>query len=557
MEVLKSLLPDKNLLLLESCNIDEERREVIVLVSSVQTAVKCPVCNEATHKIHSHYERKIADLSWANYGTLLQLRVRKFFCINTECKRRIFTERLTDIVAPWARRTMRLASRLTAIGLASGGAAGFRLSQKLGLNTSRNTLLNLVRRIPLPSPDSLKIIGVDDFCFRKCKTYGTIVVNLENNQPVTLLKDRSSETLSSWLKENPGIQIVSRDRAKAYEKGIKEGAPDAIQVADRFHLLQNLAQTLYEVFGIYSKDLKEVEQLQNQASVIRDEENIVVVTSPTEAPPPVKQKQKAEQRRAKRKENHQKTWELHSQGMNAGVIAQRLGISRTTVFRNLRNPTFVERRGRSDKGRGLVKPYQDYIIKRWNEGCRETKIIFEEIKQQGYVGSYATLTRYTARLRECQGLKKRQRLSTVRLPKIVKPSRKPLTPYSVTWLILGSSDSGVSESEREELVVSLKAQSPSLREGIELAENFISLIRQRQQEELDTWLTVAYNSILSPFHRFAKSLLEDYNAVKAALTTPWSNGPVEGQINRLKMLKRQMYGRAKLDLLTRRFLLQI
>ncbi len=318
-----------------------------------------------------------------------------------------------------------------------------------------------------------------------------------------------------------------------------------------------LAQTLYEVFGIYSKDLKEVEQLQNQASVIRDEENIVVVTSPTEAPPPVKQKQKAEQRRAKRKENHQKTWELHSQGMNAGVIAQRLGISRTTVFRNLRNPTFVERRGRSDKGRGLVKPYQDYIIKRWNEGCRETKIIFEEIKQQGYVGSYATLTRYTARLRECQGLKKRQRLSTVRLPKIVKPSRKPLTPYSVTWLILGSSDSGVSESEREELVVSLKAQSPSLREGIELAENFISLIRQRQQEELDTWLTVAYNSILSPFHRFAKSLLEDYNAVKAALTTPWSNGPVEGQINRLKMLKRQMYGRAKLDLLTRRFLLQI
>ncbi len=241
MEVLKSLLPDKNLLLLESCNIDEERREVIVLVSSVQTAVKCPVCNEATHKIHSHYERKIADLSWANYGTLLQLRVRKFFCINTECKRRIFTERLTDIVAPWARRTMRLASRLTAIGLASGGAAGFRLSQKLGLNTSRNTLLNLVRRIPLPSPDSLKIIGVDDFCFRKCKTYGTIVVNLENNQPVTLLKDRSSETLSSWLKENPGIQIVSRDRAKAYEKGIKEGAPDAIQVADRFHLLQNFS----------------------------------------------------------------------------------------------------------------------------------------------------------------------------------------------------------------------------------------------------------------------------------------------------------------------------
>ncbi|GJD22664.1 transposase [Rivularia sp. IAM M-261] len=161
------------------------------------------------------------------------------------------------------------------------------------------------------------------------------------------------------------------------------------------------------MFGIHSKDLKEVEQVYNQASVIKDEENIVVATSPSEAPPPVKQKQKAEQRRAKRKENHQKIWELHSQGMNAGVIAQKLGISRTTVFRNLRNPTFIERRGRSDKGRTLVSSYQDYIIKRWNEGCRETKIIFEEIKQQGYSGSYATVTRYTARLRECQGLKKR------------------------------------------------------------------------------------------------------------------------------------------------------
>lgn len=557
MKVLESLLPGKNLLQLESCNLDEEQGSVTLLVSSVQTLAQCPVCNSPAHKIHSRYERTLADLSWANYSASIELRVRKFFCINTECKRRIFTERLANIVQPWARRTIRLASQLTSIALASGGAAGVRLSQRLGFNISRNTLLNLVRKIPLPLFDSLRIVGVDDFCFRKCKTYGTIIVNLENNQPVTLLKDRSAETLSSWLKEHPGIEVVSRDRAKAYEKGIKEGAPNAIQVADRFHLLQNLAQTLYELFGIHSKDLKEVEQAQHQNSLIKDEENIVVSTSPTDAPPPVKQKDKAEQRRAARLENHQKTWELHSQGMNAGVIAQKLGISRTTVFRNLRNPTFVERRGRSDKGRTLVSYYQDYIIKRWNEGCRETKIIFEEIKQQGYSGSYATVTRYTARLRECQGLKKRQRYSTKPLPKIIKPSKKPLTPYSATWLILGSSDSEISESKREELITSLKVKNPSLRQGIELAENFISLIRQRKEEELDSWLNQAYNSILSPFSRFAKSLLEDYSAVKAAVTMPWSNGPVEGQINRLKMLKRQMYGRAKIDLLTRRFLLQI
>lgn len=224
MSVLETLLPDKNLLKLENCHLNEAESTVKIFVSSVQTKVTCPICGFPTTKIHSHYERKLADLSWANYSTSLELRVRKFFCINTECFRRIFTERLANIIAPWARRTIRLASQLTAIGLASGGAAGVRLSQKLGLKISRNTLLNLVRRIPLPLFDSLKIIGVDDFCFRKCKTYGTIIVDLETNRPVTLLKDRSSQTLSSWLKEHPGIKIVSRDRAKAYEKGIKEGA---------------------------------------------------------------------------------------------------------------------------------------------------------------------------------------------------------------------------------------------------------------------------------------------------------------------------------------------
>ncbi len=360
MELLCHLLPDSKNLQLDNWQLEKTQANITLNISSTQTVVNCPVCQFSTHRIHSHYERTLSDLPWADYSIILQLYVRKFFCINPLCKRRIFTERLSS-VAPWARRTRRLNERLTAIGLANGGAAGSRLSQRLGLRASRNTLLNLVRRIPLPLFNSLKIIGVDDFCFRKCKTYGTIVVDLETNKPVTLLKDRSAETLSSWLKEHPGIKIVSRDRAKAYEKGIKSGAPDAIQVADRFHLLQNLAQTLYEVFGIHSKEIKTVEEIQN----------------------------------------------------------------------------------------------------------------------------------------------------------------------------------------------------PSLREGIELAEDFISLVRQRQASELDSWLISAYNSILSPFSRFAKSLFEDYRAVKAAVTMSWSNGPVEGQINRLKMLKRQMYGRAKIDLLTKRFLLQI
>ena len=195
-DVLSHLLPNRTDIQLENWLIEEVQATIKLIVSSIQTIVKCPVCNNQTHRIHSRYERTLTDLPWADYNITLQLRVRKFFCINTLCKRRIFTQRLASVTAPWARRTLRLAQRLTDIGLALGGAAGERLSQKLGFTISRNTLLSLVRQIPLPSVGRLSTLGVDDFCFRKGQTYGTIVVDLERNQPVALLNDRSAETLA-------------------------------------------------------------------------------------------------------------------------------------------------------------------------------------------------------------------------------------------------------------------------------------------------------------------------------------------------------------------------
>ncbi|WP_242062959.1 ISL3 family transposase [Nostoc sp. FACHB-145] len=260
MSVLTHLLPDSTNLRLENCQLDKIKTQINLIVSAISRVVNCPVCNQATHKIHSRYERCLADLPWANYSITLQLRVRKFFCINTLCKRRIFTERMTNVTAPWARKTLRLAQRLSAIGLANGGAAGARLSEQLGIKVSRNTLLNLIRSIPLPPIVTPQTLGVDDFCFRKCKTYGTAIIDLERSRPIALLKDAKAETLAEWLKAHPGVKVVSRDRSKTYESGIRQGAPEAIQVADRFHLLQNLSQTLYQVFGIHAKLLKEVEK---------------------------------------------------------------------------------------------------------------------------------------------------------------------------------------------------------------------------------------------------------------------------------------------------------
>jgi transposase len=225
MEIAQSLLPNSPFLRLENWQIDKISAQIILNVVSTQPLAYCPLCQQVAHQIHSHYERTLADLPWGEYQVCWQLKVRKFFCNNPECKRHIFTERLADVVAPWARKTCRMAQRQMSISLALGGIAGARLSQTLGYTTSRHTLLRLLVRLPLERGKNPTVLGVDDWAYRKGRNYGTILVNLESHQPVALLTDRESETLTKWLKAHPEVKIISRDRSKAYEKGARLGAP--------------------------------------------------------------------------------------------------------------------------------------------------------------------------------------------------------------------------------------------------------------------------------------------------------------------------------------------
>lgn len=551
MELLCHLLPDSSSLQLESWLIDEANPRITLNVSSTQIVTKCPVCAHPTHRIHSHYKRTLADLPWADYSITLQLQVRKFFCINATCWRRIFTERIATVAAPWARRTGRMAGQLTAIGLAVGGAAGERLSQQLDRALSRNTILNLLSRLPLPPIVTPQTLGVDDFSFRKRETYGTVLIDLDRSRPIALLGDRETETLATWLQEHPGVQVVSRDRSKAYKAGIIQGAPEAIQVADRFHLLQNLAETLDRVFNLHGKSLKAVEAAHSFSSTTRPDGTVVVpIALPSLT---IQEQQRTEQRRTRRLSTYQQVWHLHRQGYKVPVIARQLGIGRSTVFNYLRAPNFPERQGRSDRGRSVLSPYKEYILKRWNEGYYDTKGLFEVIKKRGYSGSYDTVARYTRRLRSSQGLPLRQRLVRQPLPKVAQPEKRPLTARRAAMLVLQRQE--LQQPDDEQLIARLKAQHPALFTAIELAQGFAFLVRQRQPSQLEQWLEQATESGLEPFRRFAFRLREDFDAVKAGMTLAVSNGPVEGHINRLKMLKRQMYGRAGIELLSRRFLL--
>ncbi len=609
MELLYHLLPDTTKLQLKRWQFDKVQGTITLIVSAVQTVINCPVCNHPTHKIHSRYERLLADLPWADYSITLQLRVRKFFCINTLCKRRIFTERLTNVTAPWARRTLRLAQRLSAIGLANGGAAGGRLSEQLGIKVSRNTLLNLVRSIPLPPIVTPHTLGVDDFCFRKCKTYGTALIDLERRRPIALLKDAKAETLAEWLKAHPGVKVVSRDRSKTYESGIRQGAPEAIQVADRFHLLQNLSQTLCQVFGIHAKVLKEVEKqvfstdtkvhLEVETALIEGIRELDEDSDPTQLqtteiqnlggglktflaestdgltapenlsliaeahPCPVvpkfpqntslKRKVQSAKARDRRRDIHEQVWRLRSIGLSGLAIAQELGVSKTTVFNYLRSSTFTERRERSDHGLSLLNPYHDYLLSRWNSGNHNTQELFEEIRTCGYIGGYATVARFTRYLKTLPGFEPAKCSKKNASPRVSSSSHRPLTPSRVTALVLRRPEL-IQPNERE-IIAQLQTAHSDLKSAIELAQQFASVVRQRLSEQLDAWLNKAKNSSVSLLRSFAVSLESDYDAVKAGVTMSVSNGPVEGHINRLKMLKRQMYGRAKIDLLERRFLL--
>jgi transposase len=488
----------------------------------------CPLCAQRSERVHSHYPRTLTDVPWNRVAVRIHLRTRKFFCDNLACNRRVFTEPLPELAARYARKTRRFQQVLYLLGYALGGEAGARMAVELGLSVSPDTLLERVRKVAASTPvkaETLRAVGVDDWAFRKGRRYGTILVDLKRRRVVDLLPEATSESLATWLKAHPGIEIISRDRAGVYAEGARQGAPQAQQVADRWHLGKNLAEAVERCLEPYRTHLRDA------APLLREEKEAVW--------PPTKGKAYEAHRqecRTQRQKRYQEVVALYEQGMTKRQIALKLGLARATVIRYLHHGEFPEIARHKARPTSL-DPYKPSLLKRWQEGCNNGSQLYRELQEQGFSGVKSWVLRYITGLRKAEA-----------------NAPPPKAPASRTVACLFLSRPARLTQKQQAFLADVGTRCPLLKTVYDLAQPFVGLLRERQSAKVSVWMEAASHSGADALSRFAASLKQDLAAVEAGLSLPWSNGQTEGQVNRLKLVKRSMYGRANIDLLKARVL---
>lgn len=528
--------------------------QALVIFAATRGAARCPRCRRRSTRLHSHYERTLVDVACGGRAVTIVLQVRRFRCGNGRCPCRIFGERLPRLVPHRARRTVRAQEQLLQQGLASGGRPGVRAAARLGLQVSVRTLLRLLRRLPLPPIAPVRVLGVDDFALRRGRRYGTILIDIVRHRMIDLLPDRTAATLANWLHAHPEVEIICRDRAGAYADGARQGAPQALQVADRWHLLHSLWEAVERFLRHQHRALREATLRVQQQGALDPVARVASVVPVLTVPPPLT-RTAAEQAatRDRRQARNREIRTLFAQGMPIAAIARHLGLTRPTVRRSLQAP------GPADQDpvpalAGVLTPYEPYLWLRWQQGCRHAKILWEEIRAQGYRGSHAHLRHALSGWRTHPARRGRtaQRGSAGEQPATSSPLQ-PYTPRQVASLLL--KDLGeLTEQERAFLDQLLHA-CPQVAHVQTLALGFQTLVRTQDGGGLSGWVAAVDQSGIPELRSVARGLRRDWSAVQAGLTLNWSNGMTEGFVNKVKTYKRAMYGRAKLDLLRLRVVL--
>jgi len=503
---------------------------VLLLVARARAVTAaCPACGTVSGRVHSRYSRTLADAAIGGRQVEILLTVRRFFCASPVCKARTFAEQVDGLTSRYARKTPLLAGVLGRIAVALAGRAGSRLASGLAVPASRQVMIRLVMAIPDPDAASPRVAGVDDFAIRRGQHYGTLIIDIETGAPLDLLEGRDARPLADWLTAHPGTEVICRDRAGSYADGARTGAPAAVQVADRFHLWQNLAKAAGKCVAAHRPCLA------GPPPPPAPHEQAAAPPEPEPAWQPDPGGKYAERTRR----HHELVRRLRAEGRGLREIARHLGWGLHTVQRLDRAATWQELvDGRWQGPRpSKLGPFRPYLDQHADGAHGSIRRLFLEIQALGYDGSYPAVRDYLARN---------------------SPARQPLPPAPPTvrdvtnWLCRRPDT--LTENERPRLKAVLD-RCPELQAASDQVRSFATMITELTGQDLPQWMAAARQAGLPGIASFAKGLEQDLDAVTNGLTLPWSSGPVEGRVNHIKMVKRQMFGRAGLPLLRKRVLL--
>lgn len=486
----------------------------LITVRSLRSVSACPGCGTRSERIHSRYQRRLADLPMAGKPVRLVVVARRFHCDAVLCGRRIFAERFEeDVLAPWARRTGRLDHIVHHLGLALGGRPAASFARRLMVPVSNDTLLRVVRRRGSPRFVPPTVIGIDDWAWRRNQRYGTIICDLERRKTIALLPDREPATAQAWLSDQPQINVVARDRGGGYALAAAKALPKATQVADRWHLMENASRAFLDAVR---KSMRHIRTAIGAATINPD-----LLTAAERI---------QYEGYLRREDSNAAILGLANDGTTIKEIVRRTGYSRGLVRRVLRGQ-------RSDIFRvreSSLELYLPWLDAQWASGQRNGSELWRKLKSQGFRGCLRVVGEWAERRR------KAEKVDGAVL------SRAPSARTVARLMTIGRDDLSKSETVT---VAAIEAGVPLLVEAREIIAAFQVMIRKKCLADLDPWLERARSGLAASF---ANGVVKDLAAVSAAITSAWSNGQTEGQITKLKLVKRQMYGRGKLDLLQAR-----
>ncbi|WP_345681011.1 ISL3 family transposase [Yinghuangia aomiensis] len=511
--------PDVEGLAVDAVEIVDE--VVCVDVRSRKLLTLCPDCGADASRPHSTYRRRLADRPIGGRRVVLRLRVRRFFCDNGACKRRTIAEQIEHLTAPYRRRTQAVSRLVQAIGLAVGGRAGAKLAAYLPVRASRSQILREVRSLPDPSFDGVRVLGIDEFAFRKGHTYGTVLIDMETRRPIDLLPDRAADTVAAWLAKHPEVEVVCRDRSSAFSQAVNRVAPDTVQVADRWHLLHSLTRAVERTAHAHRPCLRKDFDAASP-------ERLLALIEP--APPP--DDPPDSQIIARVRQWHKDVNDRRDRGENLSAISRALRLDRKTVRRYATCDLDDLVASARDRRPEIIARFKPYIQQRFRTGGTNAAQLYREIREQGYRGSRITVRTYVATLRAGTA--------------VDEPRAVPSPRRIAAWIM--RRPEVLSSGERAELDRVLDT-CPDLAATADLARAFTGIVRERRGCELAAWTTRALADGPKPLQGFAAFLHNDWDAVVNGLTLQWSSGAVEGQVTRIKLIKRRSYGRASFALL--------